>query len=403
YLFDAGGNGVLAVKRFQKGAELYGFIVAGSNNARNGPWEPIQEAITAMWEDTHARFSLAERQIYTGGFSGGARVASEVAFLHPGAVAGVIGCSGGFRSGRRPEKNFPFVFFGTAGTRDFNLREMEYLDATLGQLGIARRLRVFEGEHTWPPEEICTEALEWMTLQAIRIGLRAMDPKLLAAICEHRAKMATVREQEGNFYRTYLILRDLVSDLSGLWDVESFRSRLEQLAAREDVKAAIAREEQQRKRRAAIELKAQEYLRNASAALLDAERARSFVGELKQLAGQNPESEESEAAQLALRYLLRSQLIAAEDYLRKARYGEAVSRFKIAAIIEPENGTIYYNLACAYALEGRLDEALSHLEQAVRKGFRDVEQMKKDQDLASLRGRPEFHKILEAAARASKP
>ncbi|MGQ9661867.1 MAG: hypothetical protein ACUVWX_05940, partial [Kiritimatiellia bacterium] len=31
YLFDAGGNGVLAVKRFQKGAELYGFIVAGSN------------------------------------------------------------------------------------------------------------------------------------------------------------------------------------------------------------------------------------------------------------------------------------------------------------------------------------------------------------------------------------
>ena len=37
--FDAGGRGRRAVERYQAAAERYGYIVAGSNNSRNGPWK----------------------------------------------------------------------------------------------------------------------------------------------------------------------------------------------------------------------------------------------------------------------------------------------------------------------------------------------------------------------------
>src|SRR5262245_49870742 len=57
YLLDPGARGRFAVERFAKAAEREGFLVAGSNNSRNGPMEPIKQAIEALWTDTHMRFS----------------------------------------------------------------------------------------------------------------------------------------------------------------------------------------------------------------------------------------------------------------------------------------------------------------------------------------------------------
>jgi len=46
--YDAGGRGRRAVERYQAAAEKYGFIIAGSNNSRNGPWEVSLNAANAM-------------------------------------------------------------------------------------------------------------------------------------------------------------------------------------------------------------------------------------------------------------------------------------------------------------------------------------------------------------------
>jgi len=47
-LFDARARGRSGVERYQPAAEKYGYIVAGSNNSRNGPCEPTLEAAKAM-------------------------------------------------------------------------------------------------------------------------------------------------------------------------------------------------------------------------------------------------------------------------------------------------------------------------------------------------------------------
>src|ERR1044071_9122925 len=128
YCFDPAARGAVPVGRFKDAAEQYGYIVIGSNNSRNGPSDTLT-ILNAMLNDTHARFAIDDRRLYTAGFSGGARVASAVG--HSLDIAGVIACGGGFPTNLAPSRATPFVLFGTAGTEDFNYPEMRQLARTL--------------------------------------------------------------------------------------------------------------------------------------------------------------------------------------------------------------------------------------------------------------------------------
>jgi hypothetical protein len=52
YAFDPGARGRVPVERFKEAAEKYGWIVLGSNNSRNGPWDVVVNAWNAMQIDS---------------------------------------------------------------------------------------------------------------------------------------------------------------------------------------------------------------------------------------------------------------------------------------------------------------------------------------------------------------
>jgi hypothetical protein len=56
----------------------------------------------------------------------------------------------------------------------------------------------------------------------------------------------------------------------------------------------------------------------------------------------------------------------------------------------------YYNAACCYALSNQLDSALVLLTNAVNSGYRNVDHLKKDTDLDSLRSLPGWPKLLNS-------
>ena len=237
--FDAGGRGRRGVERYQAGAERYGYIVAGSNNSRNGPWKPSRDAARAMSADITGRFPVDLKRIYTAGMSGGARVAMMVALhpeviagrLHP-EIAGVFASSAGFPPGELSE-SVGFPIFGTAGTEDFNYREMSNLDRTLRS---PHHVVVFEGGHTWLPAELATEAVEWMEVQAMASGIRPRDQALIDDIFARRmaraeglkSSLATMRE-----------LQSIARDFRPLRSVTGLNQRAALLAAQQDVKDAL--------------------------------------------------------------------------------------------------------------------------------------------------------------------
>jgi poly(3-hydroxybutyrate) depolymerase len=158
YCLDPGARGRVPVERFSQAAEKAGFLVAGSNNSRNGPIAPSQEAIRALVADTHARLSIDDTRIYAAGLSGGARLA--LAWAQNGGIAGVVACSAGFGS-PSPPKQVPFRLFATAGVDDFNYDELYRLSQDLAKRGVPHRFVEFTGGHEWLPATLAAEALDF--------------------------------------------------------------------------------------------------------------------------------------------------------------------------------------------------------------------------------------------------
>ncbi len=159
YGFSPNGAGMEAVNHLRNGAQKYGYIVVGSNNARNGPWPPINKAIKILVEDVERRFPVDPDRRYACGFSGGARMSFTMANKYK--MRGIIPCSSGFGEVQAcPKRTRVYAF---CGTRDGNLAELQDV---VRQLGWPHNKKIFlmtfPGGHGWPPEGFLDKALYWM-------------------------------------------------------------------------------------------------------------------------------------------------------------------------------------------------------------------------------------------------
>jgi predicted esterase len=232
--FHPAARGRAIVEKYRAAAEAYGYIVAVSNNSRNGAWDVSAQAVVAMSADLTRRFAIDPARVYLTGMSGGARVAMQVA-LRKNRIAGVIASSAGYPDAQ-PRASVPFAVFGTAGTDDFNYSEMRQLDRALKT---PHRLVVFEGGHTLPPDAVAMDAVEWMELQAMASGLRPRDEALVARLFEKREQAIA---SAGPSAAAVHLLRGLAEDFKGLRDVSAATARADALAKQKDVKTALARE-----------------------------------------------------------------------------------------------------------------------------------------------------------------
>jgi serine/threonine protein kinase/tetratricopeptide (TPR) repeat protein len=76
---------------------------------------------------------------------------------------------------------------------------------------------------------------------------------------------------------------------------------------------------------------------------------------------------------------------------------------KRAIDIDPEEPMTLYNVACVYALQNKVDEALTALEKAVKHGYRHRAWMEHDSDFISIRAHPRFQRLLEATEKKVEP
>src|SRR6476660_8333848 len=128
-VFDPGGCAARAAEVFREAAERFGWIVAASENSRNGPWEPTLRAVNAMWPALLGGYAVDARRVYAAGHSGGATVAWMMA-RQTGQIAGVI-TSGQPNPQSEQAKAKPFAWFGSAGHSDFNFLQVKNIDADL--------------------------------------------------------------------------------------------------------------------------------------------------------------------------------------------------------------------------------------------------------------------------------
>ena len=232
--FHPGARGRAIVETYREAAERYGFIVAGSNNSRNGPWEVSRRAATSMFQDLGQRFAVDDRRIYLTGHSGGSRVALEIALRNP-QIAGVIASSAGYPD-VHPRASVRFPIFATAGTEDFNYIEMRMLGRALKT---PHRLVIFPGGHTLPPPAVAMQAIEWLELQGMASGLRPRDESLLNRLWTAQDRAIA---DAGDTAAAVHLLRDMAEDFRRLRDVKPLEARASELAKHKAIKSALERE-----------------------------------------------------------------------------------------------------------------------------------------------------------------
>ena len=88
------------------------------------------------------------------------------------------------------------------------------------------------------------------------------------------------------------------------------------------------------------------------------------------------------------------------SYFYQEKWEPAIADFLKSTKIDPDyggNAVSFYNVACAYALQGKKDEALRYLKRSVEKGFDQFEHMENDEDLEILHDDPRFLEIIGKA------
>jgi len=316
--FHPGARGRAIVEKYRAAAEQYGYIVAASNNSRNGPWEVSQRAVVAMARDLGQRFSTDQKRLYATGHSGGARVAMQLALTNP--IAGVIASSAGYPDSK-PRSRVPFVIFGTAGDTDFNYIEMKMLEQPLKS---PHRIVIFEGGHTLPPDDVAMEAIEWLELQAMRSGARPKDATLLSRLWERRLSAITAASEST---KKVVLLQQLVEDFKDLRDVKAEADEAAHLLKDPATRKALAHQRDAD----AAEIRTLDAFATEEAGLRDADRRSESLRELRRLlddcrkkATSPTDSPERDSA----RRLLRVITMGAAERVSDADYLALLQKFR---------------------------------------------------------------------------
>jgi poly(3-hydroxybutyrate) depolymerase len=392
-VFDPGARALRAAEEFQAAAERFGWVVAVSEDSRNGPWEVSQRAVRAMWPALVDGYAIDPARIYAAGHSGGASVAWALAAA-TGQVAGVI-ASGQPDPGREAGKPSAFAWFGTAGYDDFNFVPAKTIDARMEASGRPHRLEFFDGGHQWPPTDLAEAALGWMEVTAMKESRRRPDGGLVASLLSADLTRARTLEERGALTEARRSYATIVEAYARLTDVAEARTRTAALDASERLKALRRTEERtdarEHERVTAVERMLTRLAGQEPASLAELENLIDFSSLLKKSRGDDYEARSARRT-LAL---LSAELPSARRQFDASRdFGRAAAALELAATIHPERTGLWIELAAERVLSGQKGLAIAALARAVDAGY-DREALRNDARFERLRGTEAFEKIVK--------
>jgi hypothetical protein len=377
------------VSSYKALAEKYGFVMIGYNNSRNGMnWQTNNVNIKKMMDDTRARINIDDRQVYTSGFSGGSRIAGSVA-VEDGGVAGVIGCAAGLPQVENGIHT-KFDYFGIVGDYDFNLSEMEQLDAALEQNKFTHQLLVTSGIHGWPTVNDFETAILWMQVSAIKENRQPKNDTLINALKNNYESRIKATETAGNLLTELNLLDGALSILDGLTDVANLKKQFTPLATdaaytnTANKQAALQKEEQSQQ---------QQLVRQFTQ--MNAEWWAKKITEINKAIKKAGSSEEAKMYHRLLNYLGLVGYMQSSHALNTSDLSHATDYLKIFQLCDPQNPDVSYLSAICSVKKGDTQQAITDLNNAAAKGYSEVATLVTEPAFGGLRDNAYFRKIVE--------
>ncbi len=362
FFFDAHARGVLPIKKYHLLADKYGWILAGSNNSKNGQTAGQRNAIIYHFmEDVEQRCNINPDRIYTAGFSGGARIASGIC-LYNKNIAGVIACAAGLpQTNRQP--NTTCTLIGIVGNKDFNYLEMKALNNELSTLGLQHSLLVFDGKHEWPPFNVMDEAFTLLQLSAMQQKKTVVSKSVIKHFVEKNDSLLQQAETRGNFLQAATICQKIIDFTKGLQDISSYQKRLIKLTGNQNYR----KQQQQFFLIKKEETKTQQVLARA----MEAKNSSWWKQELYDLINKAKIAGDQQRLmnRRLLNYLSLISYLYADRALKNNQTKEAQKFLMIYKLSDPGNPEVYFLRAELFSMTGKNSQVLFELEKAAAKGF----------------------------------
>jgi len=372
YVFDPLARGEAAAEVVRPAAEKLGYVVAASNNSKNGLEGGSREATIAMWDDTQLRLPVDRRRRYVAGMSGGSRVAASVALSCGDCVAGVIANAAGFPPGATPPHRMKSAYFAAIGNADFNYPEIVRLGHQLDRAEARYRIRVFEGIHGWAPTEVWLEALNWMDIQAMASGTLPRESARIAASLQETVARARAFESANEPLLAFREYEAAVRDFSGLVDVGAAKAKLAELEKSKAAKAAEKREAADLEEQERIVKNPSVQMQKLATGNLDASGFSELLAGISTLKSKaKPATRENLALRRAQIELAMYAYESGQSCLTKKKYETALSFFRLAAAGANKPGAAHYQRARIYAIQSDKKEMLAELRLALSAGYHE--------------------------------
>lgn len=371
-LFAPGGNGLVPVTLFSTEAANNGFIIAGSNNSKNGmTFEQTTSIYRKMLADLTSRFTIEKKAVYLGGFSGGSRVAGAVAITE-GGVAGVVGCGAGLPAiNRKPVGRFSYL--AVVGNQDFNYSEIQQLNKMLESGGYQHHLLVFDGIHQWPPKELIPDIFTWLRFDAMRQQAIPADRTEINSFIEKNDKIAGALTSKGQLAMQQEVYKKMLHYLKGLTDIAPLQAEIKRLSEEKEVIVYHKQQEQL--------LDLEQELQQKYLPELQFKNIEWWTEETKRmlsLANKSGKSGTNLVYQRLLGFLSMECYMYSTNNLQERKLTAAERFIEIYRLVDPTNAEHRFKAAKVAALKNNPDAVFNALNQAFELGFTDIDRIKSD-------------------------
>jgi len=202
-IIDSHGSGRFALAKFKSGANQYPVILIASNLIKNG-FNGYEEAIQTLINDVHQKYPVNET-IFLTGFSGGARMVLGYGLTHP--VNGLIMCGALANPDQLTALSCPVI--SISGMDDFNFMETaQYLfqeKSTPANL----KIELTNASHSWPDSVMLANALGFLSFTVKDDDVAFRNESGFKLYCQTQHARINLLKQQGHYLKATLVARNM--------------------------------------------------------------------------------------------------------------------------------------------------------------------------------------------------
>jgi len=397
FVVDQKGRGSQALGMFFPAAEAEGYILAASNNTHDS----LRVAdniliINRLEKRLLSVFPIQKERMYTAGQGTGGQIAALVpSFIKD--LSGVISIGSDIPNLDLLNEREPFYYLGIVGTGDFNYTDMQRTRDLLNRKDFPNNLLVYEGEASWPDAGLLKMAVKLLTVQAMTSEEMDRDQAYLLQSFSEMMGQAHGLLASSQWLRAYDLLEEVRTIYSGLPGADSLDDQLKSIR-RADLYRSQKREENQAFQKEALTRADYIYYLDEDIQTYNFDNLgwwRYQMEELEKYEAGSNQAEQSMGQRLK-GYL--NALI--EDEISQMRTPEGTDEqallllYMLKTITAPDEFPYYLRIISLSSKYEDYGTALFYLEELLKQGYKDKEELYSQEHTALLRITPEYNALI---------